>query len=114
VVQPHRYTRVRDLFTEFCTCFNEADGVIVSDIYSAGEEPIAGITRDTLIEGLRAGGHKQVLPLSSDKELAGILAELVQPGDMVVCLGAGSITKWAYALPAELEQAMRRSKKAKA
>lgn len=104
VVQPHRYTRVRDLFNEFCTCFNDADTVIVSDIYSAGEEPIEGVTADKLVEGLRAAGHRHVLKLESPEALAKLVASVAQKGDMVVCLGAGSITKWAYALPEELQK----------
>ena len=102
VVQPHRYTRVRDLFKEFCTCFNDADTVIVSDIYSAGEAPIDGISRDTLVEGLRNAGHRSVLAIGGQEQLATTVSDIVKPGDLVVCLGAGSISKWAYALPAEL------------
>src|SRR6185503_16888437 len=101
---PHRYTRVRDLFNEFCTCFNDADTVIVADIYSAGEDPIDGITADALADGLRRGGHRHVLRLESPEQLAALVAEHGQPGDMVVCLGAGSVTKWAYALPEQLQQ----------
>ena len=104
VVQPHRYTRVRDLFGEFCTCFNAADTVIVADIYSAGEEPIEGISAEKLVEGLQAAGHKHVLKLESPEQLAKTIAGVSASGDMVVCLGAGSITKWAYALPEELQK----------
>jgi UDP-N-acetylmuramate--alanine ligase len=104
VVQPHRYTRVRDLMSEFCTCFNDADTVIVSDIYSAGEDPIEGITAEALIEGLRSAGHKHVMKLESPEALAATVASVGQKGDMVVCLGAGSVTKWAYALPGELQK----------
>jgi UDP-N-acetylmuramate--alanine ligase len=104
VVQPHRYTRVRDLLNEFCTCFNDADTVIVADIYSAGEDPIEGITSDRLVEGLQAAGHRHVLKLESPEVLAKTVASVGESGDMVVCLGAGSITKWAYALPAELQK----------
>jgi UDP-N-acetylmuramate--alanine ligase len=103
VVQPHRFTRVRDLFNEFCTCLNEADTVIVSEIYPAGEAPIDGITRDTLCAGLRDHGHRDVRPLEAAEDLAQMIADLAQPGDYVVCLGAGSITGWAHALPAQLE-----------
>lgn len=102
VVQPHRYSRVKDLFAEFCTCFNDADTVIVADIYAACEEPIEGISADSLAEGLRDAGHRQVLRLASEKELAKTVASVAKPKDMVVCLGAGSISKWAYALPNEL------------
>jgi UDP-N-acetylmuramate--alanine ligase len=102
VVQPHRYTRVHDLFADFCTCFNDSDTVIVADIYAAGEEPIEGINADILVEGLRRAGHRSVLRLASADELAGVVTTVAQSGDMVVCLGAGSITKWAYALPKQL------------
>jgi UDP-N-acetylmuramate--alanine ligase len=103
VVQPHRYSRVHNLFNDFCTCFNDADTVIISDIYAAGEEPIEGISADSLAEGLRAAGHRHVLRLPSPEKLAEMVASVAKSGDMVVCLGAGSISKWAYALPSELE-----------
>jgi UDP-N-acetylmuramate--alanine ligase len=103
IVQPHRYTRLRDLFEEFCTCFNDADAVIVADVYAAGEVPIEGIDRDALVEGLRSHGHRQVLALPDPKELAAMVAEIAVPGDIVVCVGAGSITNWAQALPEELK-----------
>jgi UDP-N-acetylmuramate--alanine ligase len=102
VVQPHRYSRVKHLFEEFCTCFNDADTVLVADIYAAGETPIEGVSRDALVEGMRARGHRNVLPLESPAALAGAIQSLAKPGDLVVCLGAGSITNWANALPAEL------------
>jgi UDP-N-acetylmuramate--alanine ligase len=102
VVQPHRYTRVQNLFEGFCTCFNDADTVVVADIYAAGEAPIAGIDRDALVAGLRSRGHRAVIALESPKELAPLVRSLAKPGDYVVCLGAGSITNWAQALPAEL------------
>ncbi len=104
VVQPHRYTRLKNLFEEFCTCFNDADAVIVADVYPAGEAPIEGINRDALVEGLRAHGHRRVVPLSSPSDLAATVLEIAKPGDLVVCLGAGNITNWAHALPAELER----------
>ena len=102
VVQPHRYTRLRDLFEEFCTCFNDADAVVVADVYPAGEAPIEGIDQAALIEGLRAHGHRMVTPLNDPAELAMVINDLARPGDLVVCLGAGTITAWANALPAEL------------
>ena len=105
VVQPHRYSRVRDLFDEFCTCFNDADTVIVADIYPAGEAPMPGIDRDALVEGLRSRGHRHVVPLDSAKALPGVIADLAKPGDFVVCLGAGNITAWANDLPATLTDA---------
>lgn len=103
VVQPHRYSRVKDLFNDFCTCFNDANIVIVADIYSAGESPIEGISADSLVEGLLSAGHRHALRLESEKELAKLVASVAKAGDMVVCLGAGSISKWAYALPSELK-----------
>src|SRR5215471_10077537 len=103
VVQPHRYTRLQSLFEEFCTCFNDADAVVVADVYPAGEAPIDGIDRDHFVTGLRAHGHRDVIPLQKSAELAGIIKGLATKGDLVVCLGAGSITQWAYALPGELK-----------
>ncbi|MCC6983653.1 MAG: UDP-N-acetylmuramate--L-alanine ligase, partial [Bauldia sp.] len=102
VVQPHRYSRLRDLFDSFCNCFNDADVVIVANVYPAGEAEIPGYSRDTLIDGLRTRGHRHVEPLESPSELKSRIAELARPGDFVVFLGAGSITNWAYALPGEL------------
>jgi UDP-N-acetylmuramate--alanine ligase len=102
VVQPHRYSRLRDLFETFCTCFNDADAVIVADVYPAGEEPIPGIDREHLVAGLHARGHRRVESLSGPKELAAVVNSIAQPGDFVVCLGAGSISAWANALPKEL------------
>ena len=102
VVQPHRYSRLSSLFEEFCTCFNDADQVIVADVYAAGESPIPGIDRDALAKGLRAHGHRNVLTLSGPDDLARLVAENAQDGDMVVCLGAGNITTWAHALPGQL------------
>jgi UDP-N-acetylmuramate--alanine ligase len=105
VVQPHRYTRLAALFEQFCTCFNDADAVIVANVYPAGEAPIVGADRDSLVQGLRTHGHRQVLALESPEKLASLIAGMAQPGDYVVCLGAGSITQWAYALPGELAAA---------
>jgi UDP-N-acetylmuramate--alanine ligase len=102
VMQPHRYTRLHSLFEQFSTCFNDADTVIVAPVYAAGEAPIAGADRDSLVQGLRARGHRQVIALEGPQELARIIARLAFPGDIVVCLGAGNITQWAYALPGEL------------
>jgi UDP-N-acetylmuramate--alanine ligase len=103
VVQPHRYTRLKTLFEPFSTCFNDADAVIVADVYPAGEAPIEGADRDHLVQALRARGHRQVIPLDAPSSLAAIVKELAKPGDYVVLLGAGSITQWAYALPGELK-----------
>jgi UDP-N-acetylmuramate--alanine ligase len=104
VVQPHRYTRLANLFEEFCGCFNDADHVIVADVYAAGETPIEGVNRDSFVQGLRTRGHRHALPLQDPAQLAGMVAELATSGDLVVCLGAGSITNWAHALPEELSK----------
>ena len=103
VVQPHRFTRLQTLFEEFCTCFNDADTVVVADVYPAGEAPIPGIDRDNFVLGLRAHGHREVVPLQDSSALAGVIAGFVSDGDYVVLLGAGNITQWAYALPGELK-----------
>src|SRR5262245_31228360 len=103
VVQPHRYTRLQSLFEEFSNCFNDADAVVVAEVYPAGEAAIPGVNRDALVASLRADGHRQVIPLPNAGELAKIVHGLAKPGDLVVCLGAGNITQWAYALPGELK-----------
>lgn len=102
IVQPHRYTRLRDLFDQFCSCFNDADHVIVAPVYPAGEPPIPGIDRDALVQGIRARGHRDVIALEGPEALAGVIKKIVKSGDYVVFLGAGNITQWAYALPGEL------------
>ncbi|HEV2603947.1 MAG TPA: UDP-N-acetylmuramate--L-alanine ligase [Microvirga sp.] len=103
VVQPHRYTRLHSLFDQFCTCFNDADAVIVAPVYAAGEQPIPGADRDALVQGLKARGHRNAMALDKSEDLAGIVKSVARPGDYVVCLGAGNITQWAYALPGELQ-----------
>ena len=103
VVQPHRYTRLKSLFEAFSTCFNDADAVIVANVYTAGEAPIEGADRDHLVQALRARGHRQVMALEGPEHLAGLVKGLARPGDYVVLLGAGNITQWAYALPGELK-----------
>ena len=103
VHQPHRYTRLSSLFEEFCTCFNEADVVAIADVYSAGEDPIAGAGRDDLVAGLIAHGHRHARAIMDEADLARLVREQARPGDMVVCLGAGTISAWANALPARLE-----------
>jgi UDP-N-acetylmuramate--alanine ligase len=102
VVQPHRYTRLQSLFEEFCTCMNDAATVIVADVYPAGEQPIPGVDRDALVDGLLARGHRSVVALPDPSQLAEMVHAIARPGDYVVCLGAGSITNWANALPGEL------------
>ena len=95
-------TRLQQLFEDFCTCFNDADIVIVADVYEAGEEPIEGADRAHLVAGLRARGHRHVTSLEHPEDLAALIHEICEDGDFVVCLGAGSITNWAQSLPEEL------------
>jgi UDP-N-acetylmuramate--alanine ligase len=102
VHQPHRYTRLRDLFTQFCACFNDADVVAIADVYTAGEAPIEGVSRDTLVGGLIAHGHRRALPLAGEEALADFARAECRPGDLLVCLGAGSISAWTNALPERL------------
>jgi UDP-N-acetylmuramate--alanine ligase len=102
IVQPHRYTRLASLFTEFCTCMNDAGTVIIADVYAAGEPPIPGVDRDALVDGLRASGHRSVVPLTDVDHLAEMVHAIARPGDYVICLGAGTITNWAQELPAQL------------
>jgi UDP-N-acetylmuramate--alanine ligase len=103
IVQPHRYTRLRDLFDQFCTALNDADTAIVAPVYPAGEAPIEGINSDALMEGLRAHGHKHVLGMSGADDLPGLIAPLAKAGGAIVFLGAGSITQWAAGLEAALK-----------
>jgi len=102
IVQPHRYSRLQSLFPEFCTCMNDAGTVIIADVYAAGEAPIPGISRDSLVDGLRARGHRSVVPLPGPEHLGEMVHAIAKPGDFVICLGAGTITQWAASLPAEL------------
>jgi UDP-N-acetylmuramate--alanine ligase len=102
VVQPHRYTRLASLFEDFCTCMNDAGTVIVADVYAAGEQPIEGVDRDALVDGLRARGHRSVVPLASPDHLAEMVNAIARSGDFVICLGAGNITYWAQSLPNQL------------
>jgi len=102
IMQPHRYTRLRDLFDQFSTCFNDADHVVIAPVYPAGEAPIPGIDRDALVQGIRARGHRHVIALDGPEAVAEIVKKTAKSGDYVVFLGAGSITQWAYALPNEL------------
>ncbi len=103
VVQPHRFTRLESLMEEFSTCFSDADAVFVADVYAAGETPIEGIDKDALVEGIRRFGHRSVQALESVEALPGVIAAEAKDGDLVVLLGAGDITQWAYALPGQLE-----------
>ena len=101
VVQPHRYSRLKNLFEEFSGCFADSDTVIVTPVYSAGEEP-NGVDRDMLVDALRLRGHRQVMPVDGEDALTGMIASLAKPGDLVIGLGAGTITDWANALPTRL------------
>jgi len=104
VMQPHRYSRLHNLFADFCTCFNDADTVLLAPVYAAGEDPIPGVTHEALAAGLRDHGHRRVLTLAEGEALAPRVAAETAPGDTVVCLGAGSITHWAHALPDQLAE----------
>ena len=103
VVQPHRYTRLRDLMDDFQSSFNDADMVFAAPVYAAGEQPIAGVDSAALVAGLKARGHRAAELVEGPEELAATLAGLLEPGDMVVCLGAGDITGWAAGLAAAIE-----------
>lgn len=103
VVQPHRYTRLRDLFEDFCRCLNDADIVAIADVYAAGEQPIEGINADTFVQGARDHGHKNVTKLNSPDDLPNFLKTNCQTGDIFVCLGAGDITNWANGLEGRLK-----------
>lgn len=102
VAQPHRYTRLRDLMEDFQGAFADADMVFATPVYAAGEEPIEGVDAATLVAGLKARGHRHVIEVSGPADLAEQLADLLAPGDMVVCLGAGDITKWAAGLASDV------------
>jgi UDP-N-acetylmuramate--alanine ligase len=102
VHQPHRYSRLSNLFEDFCACFNEADIVAISEVYSAGEDPIPGASRDDLVAGLTTHGHRDARAIKSEDDLADLVRAEARPGDMVVCLGAGTISAWANGLPAKL------------
>ena len=107
VHQPHRYTRLSSLFEDFCACFNDADVVGIAEVFAAGEEPIAGASRDDLVAGLISHGHRQVSALRGEDDLAQLVRERAHAGDIVVCLGAGTISAWANALPERLKAAAR-------
>jgi UDP-N-acetylmuramate--alanine ligase len=104
VIQPHRYTRLSSLFDQFCTCLDQADEVIVADVYPAGEEPIPGVNKDALASGIRKTGKEKVHALAAPEDLNRLVCDIARPGDFVICLGAGSVTQWAYALPKALEK----------
>jgi UDP-N-acetylmuramate--alanine ligase len=102
IVQPHRYSRLRDTFEQFCTCLNDADAAIIAPVYPAGEQPIPGFDRDTYAEALRAHGHRSVFVIDGADDLPAMIADLAKPGGAIVCLGAGSITQWAAGLETAL------------
>jgi len=103
IVQPHRYSRLQTLFEPFSSCFNDADAVLVADVYAAGEKPIAGFDRDSLVAAIKAHGHRRALALNSPEDVPAIVRDIAKPGDYIVFLGAGNITQWAYALPEQLK-----------
>jgi len=111
VFQPHKYTRTRDLFDEFCHSFVDVDIVIIADIYSAGQQPIEGFTADNLVDRIKRIGHKNVIKLNSENDLPQIIKEQARAGDMVICIGAGSISKWANDLPEKLREIVRAGEK---
>ena len=102
VHQPHRYSRLSSLFDDFCSCFNEADVVAIADVFAAGEDPIAGASRDDLVTGLIRHGHRHARAIHSEEDLERLVREQSEVGDIVVCLGAGTISAWANALPERL------------
>jgi len=104
VVQPHRYSRLADLFEDFCGCFNDADEVLVADVYAAGETPITDIGRDALVSGLRDHGHRGPAALAGPDMLAQEILDRTKSGDLVMCLGAGDITSWAAKLPTDMDR----------
>ncbi len=102
VHQPHRYTRLASLFDDFCACFNEADVVAIAEVFAAGEDPIEGASRDDLVAGLIRHGHRHARAILNEDDLERLVREQARPGDMVVCLGAGTISAWANGLPERL------------
>jgi len=102
--QPHRFSRLHDLFDDFCACFNDADIVGISDVFAAGEDPIKGADRDDLVAGLIRHGHRHALAIEDEDAMTALIKEQAKPGDMVICLGAGTISAWANALPERLEK----------
>ncbi|WP_027263598.1 UDP-N-acetylmuramate--L-alanine ligase [Sedimentitalea nanhaiensis] len=103
VHQPHRYTRLHDLFDDFCACFNDADVVAIAEVFAAGEDPIPGASRDDLVAGLIRHGHRHARAIVDEDDLTRLVREQAKPGDMVVCLGAGTISTWANGLPERLK-----------
>ena len=104
VHQPHRYSRLSHLFEEFCTCFNDADVVGIAEVFAAGEDPIPGASRDDLVAGLIRHGHRHARAVVGEDDLERLIREQARAGDMVVCLGAGTISAWANGLPSRLQK----------
>jgi UDP-N-acetylmuramate--alanine ligase len=104
VFQPHRYSRTRDLMDDFARVLAGAETLLVTEVYAAGEAPIEGATHEALADGLQARGHRNVYRMDVPEQLPGLVAEIARPGDIVICLGAGTITQWAYALPGQLAE----------
>ena len=104
VMQPHRYTRLESLFDDFCACFNDADMVIVAPVFEAGEKPIKGADQDALINGLQSFGHRNVLKVNGPEDLPALISDISKEGDLVIYLGAGSVSQWAYDLPEALRK----------
>ena len=105
IAQPHRFTRLRDLFDDFGSCFNDADTIMIAPVYTAGEEPIEGVTSEALVTRIRAGGHRDARFIEGPEAVGPIIRAQAKPGDFVIYLGAGNITQWANALPGELASA---------
>ncbi len=102
IAQPHRFTRLASLFDDFSTCFNDADTVMIAPVYTAGEDPIEGVTSEVLVSKIKTAGHRDARYLEDPAHLPEAIKALAQEGDFVVFLGAGNITQWAYALPKQL------------
>src|SRR5690606_17853184 len=109
VAQPHRFTRLRDLMSEFQGCFNDADMVFVAPVYPAGEAPIPGVDAGALVQGLRQRGHRAASEIGGPDELAERLSGLITPGDFVGGLGAGDITRWAAGLASAIAERRERA-----
>lgn len=110
IMQPHRYSRLEDLYEEFCRCFNDADHVIITDVFAAGEEPVEGVDKDYLVQGLKTHGHRSAQALIKQGDLPRVLAELAGSGDYIILMGAGNITSWAYDLPDQLATEIQKKK----
>ena len=105
IKQPHRFTRLRDLFDDFAASFNNADTVLVAPVYQAGEQPIEGVDHHELVARLQSAGHRDARAIETPGEIEPVVREIAKPGDLVIFLGAGDITQWAYALPPKLNEA---------